>query len=60
MKTSVSNGLIGLYSDAVQAISDSLQSKNEAIRLKSAIWLVKQSKELTFGDTDPKLMIEKA
>jgi len=58
IKATVSNGLLSTYSDAIQAIKDSLNSENEAVKLKAAFWLIEHFKEMTVGETNPVKMIK--
>lgn len=46
------NGLYGLAHDALQVIGGSLQSANEGIRLKAAMWLAEKVKDNDTGQTD--------
>jgi hypothetical protein len=58
IKENISNGLMGLYNEAIQAIKEGINSDNEAIRLKSAIWLVDHLNSQSVGETDPRVMIK--
>ena len=60
VKNDTFNGLMGIYADSVKAIKDCINSKNEAIRLKTATWLIEQLSSVTIGETDPIEMIKKA
>lgn len=45
-------GLFGLSQEALQTIKESLHSDNEAVRLKTAMWLADKINNITIGDFD--------
>lgn len=51
--------IYGLYEKAITAISESLQSENENIKLKTATWVLDKIQSQTIGETDPKESIRK-
>lgn len=51
-RDNLKNGLYALANDALQAIRDSLNSTNEANRLKAAMWLVERVGNADTGETD--------
>jgi len=59
VKNDTFNGLMGLYNDSVKAIKDSINSSNQTLRFKAAIWLIEQLNNLSFDETDPIEMIKK-
>lgn len=58
IKSLIENKLYGLYNESLKAINDSLESPNEAIKLKAAIWLIEHIEAHKIGYTDPKQIIE--
>jgi len=54
VQTTVQNGILGLYNEAIQAIQSSLKSDNEAIKLKTAFWLIERLEAKNIGATDPR------
>jgi hypothetical protein len=59
IKDTISNGLMGLYNKAVEAIQDSIKSDNEAVKLKAAFWLIDRLEAQSIGETTPREMIKK-
>ena len=57
-KESLRNGLFSLTNEALAAIRQSLQSSNEATRLKAAIWLIERVESATVGYTDPRAALK--
>ncbi len=57
-KNNLKNGLFGLADEALNAIRDSLQSKNEAIRLKTAMWITDKVELSETGTTDVRAVIK--
>lgn len=45
-------GLLGLADDAVKAIRESLNSANDAVRLKAAFWIADKVGNMELGHTD--------
>jgi len=52
IKTYVETSIMELHADALQAIKDSLQSDNEAIKLKSAMWILDKVASVDIGETN--------
>ena len=59
IKTDTFNGLMGIYADSIKAIKDSINSNNQTLRFKAAIWLIEQLNNIPFDETDPIEMIKK-
>lgn len=45
--------LIGLYNESLQVIKESLNSQNESMRIKSALWIVENILSQEKQETDP-------
>jgi hypothetical protein len=58
IKFTTESCLIGMYTEAIQAIRDSLNQGNESTRLKAALWLIDNIKTHQIGETDPRIMIK--
>ncbi|MCH7928626.1 MAG: hypothetical protein IID03_11725 [Candidatus Dadabacteria bacterium] len=51
-KEQAKNELINLFSQALNTIKDCLQSKNENVKLKTAIYILEQTKDFGIGHTN--------
>ncbi len=51
-RQTLTSGLYGMATEALNAIRQSLQSNNEAIRLKTAMWVTEKLQSLYVGSTD--------
>lgn len=58
IQTRSTSGLYGLFDSAIQALKDSLQSDNSAIRLKAALSVLDRVKDVKIGETNPIKMIK--
>ena len=58
IKFETESGLMGMFNDAIQSVKNCLNSDNEQVRLKAAIWLIEEIKSKQIGQTDPRLMIK--
>lgn len=54
-----SNNLGSLYNEALKVIKDCLDSKNESIKLKTAMYLIKKTEDQPIGETDARAIIKK-
>ena len=52
-------GLYGLADEALRTIRESLQSENEQVRLKAAMWITDKLQSIEIGETDLFTAIEK-
>lgn len=59
LKNELENGLISLYSKAVQAVGDCLDSLNDQVSLKTALYLIEKVDALNPGLTDAREIIRK-
>lgn len=59
IKENIESGLMGLYEKAVETIKGCLDSQNDQIRLKTALYLIERAELLSYGLTDPKEIIRK-
>lgn len=59
IQDNIRNGLCGLYADALQAVRSSLQSKNEALRLKAAMYVIGKVEMIDASIQDPEAEIRK-
>ena len=50
-KEQAKNELINLFSEALSTLKDCLQSKNENLKLKTAIYILEQTKDFEIGYT---------
>ena len=57
IKIETEGNLFGMYQNAIQAVKDSLQSDNESIKLKSALWLIDKIDKYEIGEIDPRMLI---
>ncbi len=57
IRESTKNSLLGLIDSAYKAIRESLNSKNESIRLKAALSVIDRIKDVEVGGTDPERII---
>jgi hypothetical protein len=51
-KETLQNGLYGLYSNALDTIKECLQSDNEAIKFKTATFIIQRVEECSLEDVD--------
>lgn len=59
IKDNIKNGIFGLYADALQAVKDTLQSDNEAARLKAAMYVIGKIELIDTSQQDPVEAIKK-
>ncbi|MCB0553020.1 MAG: hypothetical protein KDD02_05665 [Phaeodactylibacter sp.] len=57
LKQNIAVGVMGLYKDALDAIRASLQSENESVKLKTAMYVIERIDNLSIGTTNAKEMI---
>ena len=57
-KMSVKSNLFTLQEKAFKAITDALDSDNDATRLKAGMWVVDKIQEVEIGNTNPIVAIE--
>jgi hypothetical protein len=50
---------LGLYSKAVQALSECLESENDHIKFKVALYLIERAEKLEPGTSDPAAIVRK-
>lgn len=60
IQDNIKNGLCGLYADALQAVRSSLQSTNETLRLKAAMYVIGKIEMIDASRQDPEAEIRKA
>lgn len=53
------NCLFGLLEEALKTLRDSLNSKNESVKLKAALSIIDRTKDIKVGETDPVQMLRK-
>lgn len=53
IKANINDSLLAMYEKALNTISSCMQSDNEAIRLKSATWLIEKVSSFAYGNTNP-------
>lgn len=53
----IKNGIFALHTKAIQTIEATLDSKNELMRLKAAIYILEQIKGASIGETDAEKII---
>lgn len=58
IKFETESGLMGMYNDAIQSVKNCLNSDNEQVRLKAAIWLIEEIKIKQIGHSDPRILIK--
>lgn len=58
-KENLRNGILSLSESALTTVRESLQSKNEATRLKAAMWVVEQIHGTIIGATDARAELKK-
>lgn len=59
IQDNIRNGLCGLYKDALEAVKDCLKSPNEALRLKTAMYVISKVEILDTSKQNPVKEIEK-
>jgi hypothetical protein len=59
LKADMDSGVLGLYSKAVQALSECLESENDHIKFKVALYLIERAEKLEPGTTDPAAIVRK-
>lgn len=59
IQDNIRNGLCGLYADALQAVRNCLQSTNEALRLKAAMYVIGKVEMIDTSRQDPEAEIKK-
>ena len=57
IRENTKQSLLSLYNDALKVIKESLNSKDERIKTKSAFWLVNRIEPTQFGETGPREVI---
>ena len=57
VKSDLEAGLLGLYSQAVGAVKECLESENDHTKLKVALWLIERAEQLKPGVTDPAALV---
>ena len=57
VKGDLESGLLGLYSQAVGAVKECLESENDHTKLKVALWLIERAEQLKPGVTDPAALV---
>lgn len=58
IKFETESGLMGMYNDAIQSVKNCLNSDNEQVRLKAAVWLIEVIRSKQIGQTDPRILIK--
>ena len=59
VKSHLSNSMLAMCDDAIEAIRKSLNSDNESVRLKCAMWLIESIHEREIGEVNPFEAIKK-
>jgi hypothetical protein len=59
VRQDVLNELHSFHLDAVNVIRDSLNSKNDTVKIKVAFWLFEKLENRKIGNTDPRLWLKK-
>ena len=59
IQDNIRNGLCGLYKEALEAVKDCLKSPNEALRLKTAMYVISKVEILDTSKQNPVKEIEK-
>lgn len=60
IQDNIKNGLCGLHNEALAALKNCLQSDNDAIRLKAAMYVIGKVEMIDTSKQDPKEEIKKA
>lgn len=59
IQDNIKNGLCGLYDEALQAIRSSLQSNNDLLRLKAAMYVISKVETIDVSQQNPEQVIRK-
>ena len=59
IQDNIKNGLCGLYDEALQAIRSSLQSNNDLLRLKAAVYVISKVEMIDSSQRNPEQVIRR-